>query len=77
VPRALTLARATLRVIRQNLAWAFAYNLAALPLATGALERWIPLEVHARWAGAAMACSSIAVVLNSLRLRVLRLGSGA
>jgi len=73
VPRALALARGTLRVIRQNLAWAFAYNLAALPLATGALERWIPLEVHARWAGAAMACSSIAVVLNSLRLRVIRL----
>jgi Cu+-exporting ATPase len=74
VPRALKLARGTLRVIRQNLVWAFAYNLAALPLATGALERWIPLEVHARWAGAAMACSSIAVVLNSLRLRVIRLG---
>lgn len=73
VPRALELARRTLSVIRQNLVWAFAYNLAALPLAAGALERWIPLQVHAQWAGAAMAGSSIAVVLNSLRLRVIRL----
>ena len=73
VPRALALARRTLSVIRQNLVWAFAYNLAALPLASGVLERWIPLHVHAQWAGAAMACSSIAVVLNSLRLRVVRL----
>jgi Cu+-exporting ATPase len=75
VPRALVLSRATLAVIRQNLFWAFAYNLAALPLASGALERWIPLQVHAQWAGAAMAFSSIAVVLNSLRLRVVRLGA--
>jgi len=73
VPRALALARRTLSVIRQNLVWAFAYNLAALPLASGVLERWIPLHVHAQWAGAAMAFSSIAVVLNSLRLRVVRL----
>ena len=73
VPRALTLARRTLAIVRENLAWAFAYNLAALPLASGALEHWLPLQVHSRWAGAAMACSSIAVVLNSLRLRVIRL----
>ncbi len=73
VPRALALSKRTLSVIRQNLAWAFAYNLAALPLASGVLESWIPLQVHARWAGAAMALSSIAVVLNSLRLRVIRL----
>ncbi len=73
VPRTLVLARRTLGVVRSNLVWAFGYNLAALPLATGALERWIPLHVHAQWAGAAMAFSSVAVVLNSLRLRTTRL----
>jgi Cu+-exporting ATPase len=75
VPLSVALARATLAIVRQNLCWAFAYNLAALPLATGALERWIPLQVHAQWAGAAMAFSSVAVVLNSLRLRVVRLAA--
>ncbi|MBK7642396.1 MAG: cation-translocating P-type ATPase [Planctomycetes bacterium] len=75
VPRAIVLSRRTLAVIRQNLVWAFGYNLAALPLASGALEHWIPFQVHAQWAGAAMAFSSVAVVLNSLRLRTLRLGT--
>jgi Cu+-exporting ATPase len=56
-------------VIRQNLAWAFAYNLALLPIAAGALyPRW-GILLRPEYAGAAMALSSISVALNSLRLR--------
>jgi len=62
VPEALALARATHRTIRSNLAWAFGYNVAALPLA--ALGLLNPLV-----AGLAMALSSLLVVSNSLRLR--------
>jgi P-type Cu+ transporter len=61
VPAALGLARATRRTVRRNLAWAFAYNVAALPLAAAGLLS--PLV-----AGAAMATSSAFVVASSLRL---------
>ncbi len=68
IPQALKLSRDVLRTIRQNLCWAFCYNVVAIPLAAGLLSSWgvsIP-----PWAGAAaMASSSLIVVSNALRLR--------
>ncbi len=74
VVAAIALSRATLRVIKQNLGWAFGYNLLLLPVAAGLLY---PLLGEAGllspiYAGAAMALSSVSVVTNSLRLRRFR-----
>lgn len=69
VPEAISVGRATMRVIRQNLWWALGYNAVALPVAAGAL---LPLggpHLTPGMAAAAMATSSLAVVGNSLRLR--------
>ena len=69
LPHTLALARRSMRVIRQNLAWAFAYNLALVPIAAGALIPWLGLRMPPALASAAMALSSVSVVLSSLRLR--------
>ncbi|MDB4934308.1 MAG: heavy metal translocating P-type ATPase [Labilithrix sp.] len=69
LPDAIALARRSMRVIRQNLAWAFAYNVALIPIAAGALVPWLGYRMPPALASAAMALSSISVVLSSLRLR--------
>ncbi len=71
--RAVKLSRATLRNIKQNLFWAFAYNLAGLPVAAGALFPFTGWLLNPMLAGAAMSLSSITVVSNALRLRRVRL----
>jgi len=71
--RAVHLSRATLRNIKQNLFWAFAYNVAGLPLAAGALYPFTGWLLNPMFAGVAMSLSSITVVLNALRLRHVRL----
>lgn len=69
IPEALRLGQRTMRVVRQNLFWAFAYNVAAIPLAAGLFVPWLGLKLEPQFAAAIMAVSSIFVVRNSLRIR--------
>ena len=69
LPTALKLARATMRNIRQNLFWAFIYNIVGIPIAAGALYAWTGWLLSPIFASLAMSLSSVSVVLNSLRLR--------
>jgi Cu+-exporting ATPase len=69
---AITLARRTMRTMRQNLFWAFAYNVIGIPIAAGVLYPVSGLLLSPILASAAMALSSVSVVSNSLRLRRFR-----
>lgn len=73
VPQAIKLSKATLRTIKQNLFWAFAYNVILIPVAMGVLYPLWGITLNPVFAGAAMATSSVSVVLNALRLRTARL----
>ncbi len=73
VVRAITLSRSTMRNIRQNLAFAFAYNAAGIPVAAGALYPFTGELLSPMIAAAAMAASSLSVIANALRLRYIRL----
>ncbi len=73
IPKAITLSRKTVATIRQNLFWAFIYNIIGIPVAAGILYPISGFLLNPMLAGAAMALSSISVVANSLRLRWLKL----
>ena len=70
LPDAVVLSRKTVGMIWQNLFWAYVYNIVCIPLAAGALHIFgIDFQITPMWASGLMACSSLSVVLNSLRLR--------
>ena len=71
--KALNLSNKTVFTIRQNLFWAFVYNLVAIPVAAGILYPYSGFQLNPMIAGGAMALSSLSVVLNSLRLKFARL----
>lgn len=69
LPTAITLSHRTVRLIRQNLFWAFIYNVIGIPIAAGVLYPAYGVLLDPMWASAAMAFSSVSVVTNSLRLK--------
>ncbi len=74
VPVAIELSRKTVKMIWQNLFWAFIYNIVCLPLAAGVMHLFgVDFQITPMWAAALMALSSLSVVLNSLRLKYKKL----
>jgi P-type Cu2+ transporter len=73
IPMALKLSKRTVQTIRQNLFWAFIYNIIGIPLAAGVLYSYNGFLLDPMIAGAAMALSSVSVISNSLRLKALNL----
>ena len=72
IPKAIRLSQRTVKMIGQNLFWAFIYNIVCLPLAAGVLYLFgISFQITPMWASALMAFSSVSVVLNSLRLKLM------
>jgi Cu2+-exporting ATPase len=73
VPNAIQLSKKTVRVIKQNLFWAFVYNAIGIPIAAGVLFPFTGFLLNPMIAGAAMALSSVSVVSNSLRLKFIKI----
>jgi P-type Cu2+ transporter len=73
IPKAITLSKKTVATIKQNLFWAFIYNIIGIPIAAGVLYPFTGFLLNPMIAGAAMAMSSVSVVSNSLRLKWLKL----
>lgn len=71
--KAILLSKKTLQNIKQNLFWAYAYNIVLIPVAAGLLYPFFEIQLNPMLAGAAMAFSSVSVVLNSLRLKAQKL----
>lgn len=75
IPYSMTLSRQTVKMIWENLFWAFIYNLVCIPLAAGVLYLFFtdpPIKLSPMWGSALMAMSSVSVVLNSLRLKLVK-----
>lgn len=73
VPKAIQLSRESVKIIKQNLFWAFIYNIIGIPIAAGILYPFNGFLLNPMLAGAAMALSSVSVVTNSLRLKYIKL----
>lgn len=73
IPKAIQLSKQTVKVIHQNLFWAFVYNIIGIPVAAGILFPFCGFLLNPMIAGAAMALSSVSVVSNSLRLKYIKL----
>ena len=73
IVKAIHLSKVTIRTIKQNLFWAFIYNLVGIPLAAGLFYPMFGLILSPVFAGIAMAGSSVSVVMNSLRLKSKKL----
>jgi cation transport ATPase len=73
ISEVITLSRATIKTVKQNLFWAFVYNVIGIPIAGGALYPIWGIVLNPIFAGLAMAFSSVSVVFNSLRLKTKKL----